>query len=201
MAEFKAAYQKTMSHEGLYSNDHRDLGGETWRGIARKKQPDWEGWQVVDAVKCNVAARDLNFRLNRDEELEEMVQAFYKAEFWNKMLLDQIKEQELANELFDSAVNQGTITVSKHFQQALNLLNNNQKHYSDIVADGHIGTATLKAYAAYMLTAQFPGRSVERNTKTMLKVVNGLQFSRYVEICENNPAQEVYFYGWINRVL
>lgn len=200
MAEFKAAYQKTMSHEGLYSNDPRDLGGETWRGIARKKQPDWEGWQVVDAIKCNVAARDLAFRLNGDEELEEMVQAFYQAEFWNKLMLDKITSQEVANELFDTAVNQGRIIAVKQFQQSLNLLNNNQKHYSDINEDGKMGDKTLRAHDAYMLTANFAGRSQERVVSTIIKVMNGLQFGRYVEICENNPAQEVYFYGWINRI-
>jgi lysozyme family protein len=200
MSEFRIAYDKTMSNEGQYSNDPRDLGGETWKGVARKMHPNWDGWAIIDQIKRSVITSDLSRILRDDEELEEMVQAFYKAEFWNKMLLDQVKDQEVANELFESAVNQGAFTVSRHFQQALNLLNNNEKHYSDIADDGHIGSATLKAYAAFMLTANFPGRSTERNTQTLLKVMNGLQFQRYTEICESNPVQEVYFYGWINRV-
>ena len=200
MSEFKIAYGNTMSHEGIYSNDPRDMGGETWKGVARKMHTNWEGWLVIDMIKKSVNAVDLPKTLAIDEELEEMVQAFYQSEFWNMMLLDQIPYQEVANELFDTAVNQGQVIAVRQFQEALNLLNNNQKHYSDISEDGKMGGATIKAYWAYMLTANFPGRSDDRNTRTLLKLMNGLQAARYAEICENNPSQEVYFYGWVNRI-
>lgn len=200
MADFKISYQKSMSHEGQYSNDPRDLGGETWKGISRKNWPNWQGWAVIDEIKKSVNANDLVKALRADEELEENVQNFYQAEFWNKMLLDQITSQDIANELFDTAINQGQVIAVKQFQEALNLLNNNQKHYSDIGEDGKMGNATLRAHDAYMLTANFAGRSQERVVSTIIKVMNGLQCARYAEICENNPAQEIYFYGWINRV-
>jgi lysozyme family protein len=189
-----------MSHEGQYSNDPRDLGGETWKGISRKNYPDWAGWEIIDQIKANVSERDLVKALRADDELDELVIQFYNSEFWEKLLLDQIKEQDIAAELFDTAINQASVKAVKSFQEALNLLNNNQKHYSDIVIDGHIGPGTLKAYAAYMLTSNFPGRSTERNIRTLLKVMNGLQFERYTEICRDHPDQEVYFYGWMNRV-
>lgn len=200
MSEFIPVYAASMSHEGQYSNDHRDRGGETWKGIARKMHPDWEGWAIIDQIKRSVITSDLSRILRDDEELEALVQEFYKAEFFLKLMLDQIKEQPIAAELFDTAINQGLVTASKYFQQGLNLLNNNQKHYSDIEDDGKIGTATLRAYSAYMLTARFPGRSVERNTATLLRVLNGLQFERYKDICLASKEQEVYFYGWVNRV-
>lgn len=200
MSEFNIAYGKTMSHEGQYSNDPRDRGGETWKGVARKMHPNWEGWLIIDQIKRSVITSDLSRILRDDEELEQTVQAFYQAEFWDRLLLDRIAYQDVSNELFDTAVNQGQVTAVKQFQEALNLLNNNQKHYSDINEDGKMGPGTLKAYWAYMLTANFPGRSAERNTQTLLAVMNGLQFQRYVEICDNRPDQEVYFYGWVNRV-
>ena len=38
--------------------------------------------------------------------------------------------------------------------------------------------------------------------KTLLKVLNILQGNRYIEICERNPSQEQFFFGWIaNRVV
>lgn len=200
MSDFIPAYNLTMSHEGQYSNDPRDLGGETWKGIARKMHPEWEGWEVIDTIKNSVLISNLAKVLNADDELEDLVQAFYKAEFWDKLNLDLIKEQDIANELFDTAVNQGSIIAMKQFQEALNLLNNNQKHYSDIREDGKPGPETLKAYMGYTLTAHFPGRSVERNNRTLIALMNGLQCARYAEICEANPDQEVYFYGWMNRV-
>lgn len=200
MTDFKPAYELTLANEGGYSNDPRDRGGETWKGIARKMHPEWPGWEIVDETKAHTIVTQIGFALSKDQELDELVQAFYKAEFWNKLLLDQIASQDIANELFDTAINQGTVIATKQLQEALNLLNNNQKHYSDINEDGKMGNDTLKAFRAYMLTANFPGRSTDRNVRTILKLMNGLQAARYAEICENNPDQEVYFYGWVNRI-
>ncbi|MGQ0440576.1 putative peptidoglycan-binding domain-containing protein [Bacillus sp. B-TM1] len=37
--------------------------------------------------------------------------------------------------------------------------------------------------------------------KVMLKILNIMQGQRYIEICERNPTQEQFFYGWIsNRI-
>jgi len=200
MAEFTPAYEKTLANEGGYSNDPRDHGGETYKGIARNMHPKWEGWAVIDEIKANTNINQLAHALDADEELDLMVRDFYKLVFWDAMQLDQLTPQEIAEELFDTAVNQGIVVAVKHLQEALNLLNNNQKHYSDINEDGKMGPASFKAIAAYMLTANFPGRSVAKNANTLLKVMSGLQFQRYVDVCNANPMQEVYAYGWMNRV-
>lgn len=200
MSDFSISYNKSMSCEGLYSNDPRDLGGETWRGISRKYHPDWNGWKVIDTIKASVRAVDLVKFLRMDDELEEMVQEFYKSEYWDKKAIGQIDDQEIADEVFDTSINQGSTIAIKYLQESLNMLNNNEKHYSDIDVDGQIGPATIKAYKAYMLTAVFPGRSKDRNIKTLLKSLNGKQFQRYAEICERKPEQEAYFYGWLNRI-
>jgi lysozyme family protein len=200
MSDFFTAYLQTMGHEGQYSNDQRDRGGETWKGVARKMHPEWDGWLIVDMIKRSVITSDLSHILRDDEELEELVRAFYKAEFWDKLLLDQIKDQDIASEIFDTAVNQGLVKAVSYLQKSLNLLNNDQSHYSDINEDGKTGPATMRAYLAYMLTAHFPGRSTARNTRTLLKVMNALQFNKYISICEANQTQEAFFYGWVNRV-
>jgi len=200
MADFKTSYTKTMCCEGLYSNDPRDLGGETWRGISRKYWPNWGGWKIVDEVKQSVNASDLVKALRADEELEDLVFLFYETEFWNNKYIGSIPDQEIADEVFDTAINQGSTIAIKYLQESLNMLNNNEKHYSDIDVDGQIGSATIKAYKAYMLTAAFPARSKDRNIKTLLKSLNGKQFQRYAEICERKPEQEAYFYGWLNRI-
>lgn len=200
MANFDLAYLVTMGHEGLYSNDPRDRGGETWKGIARTMHPDWPGWVLVDSVKKQAARNNLAAELNKVDELEACVQLFYETLFWKANKLDEITDQEIANEVFDTGVNQGARTAAMYLQEALNLLNNNQKHYSDLKVDGAIGPQTLKAYHAYMFTANFPGRSGFRNVHTLLKALNFFQLQRYIEICEKTPGQEVYFYGWVNRV-
>ncbi|WP_297096385.1 glycosyl hydrolase 108 family protein [uncultured Draconibacterium sp.] len=200
MASFHISYGKTMAHEGVYSNDPSDRGGETYKGIARKFHSDWKGWSVIDEVKEQVNVSDLNKTLEANTYLNTLVRFFYKQKFWDKLQLDSINGQELADELFDTAVNQGVKTAAYYFQRSLNFLNNNQKHYSDIKEDGMVGAQTIKAFNAYMLTAMFSSRSTARNIHTLIKSISFFQMQRYVEICENNPRQEVFFYGWLNRV-
>lgn len=71
-----------MLYEGIYSNDVRDRGGETWRGIARRMHPKWEGWAVIDEIKTNTNKNNLVKALEADEELDLMVRDFYKLVFW-----------------------------------------------------------------------------------------------------------------------
>ncbi len=188
-----------MGHEGFYANNPDDPGGETWKGIARNKWPAWGGWAVIDRVKI-ANPRNLQAALAQSQELETLVQAFYEAHFFRALNLDRIEQAEIACELFDTAVNQGAETAGRYFQQALNLLNDNGRHYADLRVDGKPGELTLQAYKAYLNTAGLPGRSLERNVKTLLKVLNGLQFETYKNICAANARQEVFFYGWMNRV-
>ena len=199
MNNFRLAYDKTLGHEGGYSFDPNDRGGETYKGISRANFPKWGGWLIIDHIKENTTSVDLETNLNADASLQLMVERLYLDYFWTALKLDSF-DQDVANEIFDTAVNQGQKTAAKFFQQALNLLNNNQKHYSNIAEDGSIGPGTLKAYEAYMLTSRFPGRSEDRNIRMLLKVMNGLQFERYADICKANEGQEMYLYGWINRV-
>ena len=69
----------------------------------------------------------------------------------------------------------------------LNLMNRNQKDFKDLLVDGDIGKKTIGAYKKV-------------DDRILLKVLNGLQFRRYVEICEKRPDQEKYFNGWMKRV-
>ena len=200
-SNFIAAYTATMSHEGQYSNNPNDKGGETWKGIARNIWPKWAGWLIIDqAKKVTSTTAQLNKALNADSRLESEVKSFYEANFFNALKLDQVAETGITCELFDTAVNQGTGTAGRYFQQALNLLNDNGKHYPDLLVDGKPGAMTVKAYQAYLKTAGLPGRSEARNIKTLLICLNGLQFEKYKDICTANPSQETFFYGWMNRV-
>lgn len=186
MAEFIIAYKKTAAIEGGYVNDPNDKGGETYMGISRRFHPDWEGWGIVDAFKNNHA-------INRgmiidDPDLHEHVAGFYFDEFWNPLRLNWITSQAIANEIYDTAVNMGPKVAAKILQRALNLLNRDAKDYQDIPEDGVIGKETIS------LTEKYPMSDV------LLKVLNGLQFSRYADICERDPSQEANFRGWLTRV-
>lgn len=198
--KFTSALNETLSHEGGYSNHPADRGGETYKGISRVNYPNWTGWDIVHFHTLrNNNANELNQALEADAELQFYVTEFYYDYFWRPLKLDRF-DQLAATEIFDIAVNQGNHTAASFVQQALNMLNYNQKHYPDVNVDGNIGAQTIQAYMQYMATGNMPGRSVVKNIHTLCKVLNGLQFMRYIKIVESTPQQEVFFYGWVNRV-
>lgn len=202
MQKFNLAYQHTLGHEGGYVNDPDDKGGETYKGIARVHWPLWTGWMHIDRIKAQYDYNQVEMlrALSDHSVLQNLVKEFYKDAFWNPANLDHLPI-EISMEIFDTGVNQGLGTAVKYFQEALNYLNNNQRDFKDLKVDGGLGNKSLEAFKAYMATADKSYyRSEARNLKTLLKVMNGLQFSNYVLIVEKNPGQEKFFYGWINRV-
>jgi lysozyme family protein len=192
MADFTIAFDETMINEGGYVDDPDDRGGETYRGVARKFHPKWPGWEIVDKLKAEHQT-DFEKQLDENQELQKLVESFYREFFWKPILGDQINDQALANELFDTGVNQGTGSVVKYWQESLNLLNRNGKDYADIAVDGRAGEETLKATDAFLK------RNDGRSDK-LLKVLNLMQGWRYIEQARKDPTQRKFMHGWLTRV-
>ncbi len=186
-ASFSVAYGLTRAEEQGYANHKHDTGGETYGGISRKNWPNWFGWKLIDEYKIDYPAGFESY-LDSDEGLQEFVKRFYQAEFWWSNRLGELKDQSIANEIFDTGVNQGLRVAAKHLQNALNLLNRNQRDYRDLIVDGRIGKITLRVVNNH------------RSPYGILKTLNGLQFEIYHHIAKNNPVQEEFFLGWLNRV-
>lgn len=186
MAEFNTAYDKVRKHEGGYVNNPSDRGGETYAGITRRYYPAWPGWRLIDRKKTSGGFPE---SLHGNGELQTMVRALYKKEFWDQLGLDKIDSQLLADELFDTSVNMGLIPAGVILQKSLNLLNRNQQLFPDMKVDGRPGNITFRALNRIA------------NVPLLIKVMNIFQGARYIEICERDPSQEVFFAGWIaNRV-
>lgn len=186
MAHFEEAHEETDDIEGFYSVDPKDSGGETLWGIARVKRPDWYGWRLVDAMK-----KLPNFpnNMRHDQALKDAKKAFYKSEYWDALRLDDVNSKVIAKELYDTGVNCGTVTAGKFLQSALNVSNKNGALYADLVVDGKIGPATIKALNSH------PKQYV------IYKLLNVLQGAHYIRITEQNPKNERFLNGWIdNRV-
>jgi len=111
----------------------------------------------------------------------------YLEDYWKASGSHHMLKYELALELFDTGVNMGQAIARTFLQEALNLMNRNGKDFPDLKVDGKIGPITISAYKKV-------------DDKILLKVLNGLQFRRYVWICEERPDQEKYFNGWMKRV-
>lgn len=186
MRNFDVAYKALMVFENGYANDPDDAGGETWKGIARNFNPNWPGWVIINEYK-----RKPKFPANLLDsvELEELVQSFYKNKFWNVFKCDSLP-YPIAEEIFEISVNMGIQQATKLIQRTCNLLNRNQKLYSDILVDGKFGLQTGATLE----------RCIEVNSeKTVLNVLNILQGCFYVSLMEQKPVYEKYI-GWFNRI-
>lgn len=174
MADFNAAFAETMKAEGGYVNDPDDPGGETYMGIARKRNPKWDGWVNIDILKTK---NNFPKNLDNDKEIQDKVKQLYEVNYWDKVLGDQITDQDVAESIFDFAVNAGPRTSSKLAQIAVGAK-----------VDGVIGPNTLKLINA-------------EDKKTFLAVFALAKISRYVHICEANKTSRKYFFGWVRRAL
>lgn len=120
MAKFIDAYKKVLNNEGIYSNDPDDTGGETYKGISRRANPNWDGWISIDAIK---KSHPTTFKgiLKKTPELEKKVQDLYKDKYWDCFELDDVPNQLVAEQMFDTAVNQGQTAAIKFAQRVLDL--------------------------------------------------------------------------------
>jgi lysozyme family protein len=188
MAEFLPAYEKTMGHEGGYSVDPDDAGGETYKGISRRYNPTWDGWVIIDSMKSHA-----NFPaiLKQLPQLQDKVYDFYKKNEWDFYKLDSFNSQLIAEEMFDSGVNLGKKRVSKFLQESLNYLNRNEKLFNDLIVDGQIGPASLRALDFILSNGE---------EELLFKILNILQAKFYLDYMKTDPVQEKYIRGWFTRV-
>ena len=116
-ANFIIAYNITKKYEGGYVNDPKDNGGETYKGISRKSNSNWDAWIIIDSCKKN----NKNFKkiLPTIIKLELSVQKLYKRKYWDKMRGDEFLNQDIANKLYDTCVNVGVVTAIRLFQESL----------------------------------------------------------------------------------
>lgn len=186
MTPFEKAFAKLSLIEGGYGNNPKDSGGETYRGIARKRWPNWEGWARVDALK-----EDAIFPANIEAiDFEESVTAFYRKNFWDVMRLDDVAaiSERAALEMFDTYVNTGV--AGRFLQRELNALNRQQKDYPDIIVDNSVGPGTLAALRSF-LAIRKDGEAV------ILAGLNAQLHQHYLELVEGRQKDEEFFYGWV----
>lgn len=117
MADFNVSIKDTLVHEGIntnmgYVNDPTDRGGETIAGIARKFHPNDPIWVLVDNAKKG------NFPQNLKDipNILDSIKSFYKTNYWDKVHGDELKSQNIANILFDTAVLEGYVAAIKRAQ-------------------------------------------------------------------------------------
>lgn len=172
--KFNSALEIVLKHEGGYVKDPDDLGGETYRGISRKFHPDWYGWRLIDKIK----SKKIHAFIDGDSiELNDLVKSFYYDNFWLPIKGDEIRDSQIANLIFDFAVNAG---VKRSVQIAQSVL--------EVEQDGIIGKQTLKAL-----------NEIDEEYFVVAFTVRRINF--YVDSVKKRPANQKFFYGWVRRAL
>lgn len=203
MANFEPAYQSTAAIEGGYSNHPSDPGKETWKGVARARHETWGGWKIVDQIKNQLSLTDsdlidhrecrkrLAAELRQNTDLNELIHIFYKNEFWDKFQGDNIIDQNVAEELYDTAVNASPGKAITILQEALNSLNRRATLYPDLVCDGLFGSKTNNAINVLYN---------EGDDEILYNIMNVLQGAYYVSLMKKNDKFEDFTRGWFKRV-
>ncbi len=96
MSQFDKLIDRVLSHEGGYSNDPQDPGGETQWGISKRAHPD-----------VNIKA------LTRAQAID-----IYRADYWDKIKGDQLPAG-IAFQVLDAAVNHGVRVASRWLQDSV----------------------------------------------------------------------------------
>ncbi len=190
MADFQAALDRTLKHEGGYADISGDTGGETYKGISRRWYPDWPGWSSIDDLKQTHSGTALNQVLAKSDSLAQSVLEFYKSVYWDPLRCAGIDSQAVANELFDTAVLMSKKWATRFLQRALNVLNQNQAFYPDITVDGRMGPGTLRTIKDCLSVNGEP---------LMMKIMDGLELARFINIMDKDPTQEKFARGWITH--
>lgn len=119
MANFDIEFEKLILSEGGYVNDSDDAGGETYLGISRKNNPKWIGWKTIDSIKKIYGTKNITARLKANKSITNSAKLLYKINYWDVLELDDIPNQDIAHQLFDTCVNCGKAVAISIAQQVL----------------------------------------------------------------------------------
>jgi lysozyme family protein len=151
---FSRCIEVVLKNEGGYVNHPQDPGGETNFGITKKEYPDLD-------IK----------NLTRNHAIE-----IYHSDYWNKMNLLGIYDENIVLQLFDMGVNAGRKTAIKMVQRII-----------EAQVDGIIGEETT------FLINNFPYDDLVETYKQERK-------KYYFDIARRNPDLQVFLTGWLNRI-
>lgn len=176
---FEQIIDEVIRVEKGYSDHPADKGGPTKDGI------------TLAVARANGYQGDM-----RDLP-DALIRAIYFKRYIIEPKFDQVGavEMRIAEELIDTGVNMGPSRAAEFLQRWLNGFNDTGSRYADLFVDGRLGAITIDALRAFL---KWRG---QEGIKVMLKALNGVQATRYLELTENNKSQRAFLFGWIrNRV-
>lgn len=107
MADFLTAYNNTLGHEKGWTVDN---GGQTYKGISRKGWPKWIGWKLIDQLAGRFGYPKRGGYWD-SPQLDQLVLDFYKENYWKRISGDAIRNQVLANFIYDFVMNSNSALI------------------------------------------------------------------------------------------
>lgn len=174
----------TLIDEGGYVNNPNDSGGPTRYGVT----------SVIAKEHIDLWSK---YSFNGDMQYlpKELAYEIIEREFWNRLRLDDILEisGEIAALLFEWMVNSGAHEPGKAIQEHLNASNRGGVDYDDILADGIVGSTTIRTLKAYVAKRGHIGKA------TLLQYLNASQIVDFRELTVKREKDEAFYNGWLAR--
>jgi lysozyme family protein len=186
LAQFGPALQKVLRHEGVAfcSLGHPVPGrtGYVWH-------PEDPGGETNFGVTVGTARAN-----GYDGPMTDIpyptVEAIYRRGYWDGIMGDHIPDQQIAEEMFDTAVNCGVRTVVEFLQISLNALNRRATLYPDIEEDGRMGPTTMTTLCKCLEVRRY-------HRLCLLRCLDSLQLERYARLVKKDKRYETFFPGWV----
>ncbi len=163
-----------LKYEGGYVNDPLDKGGETNRGITIGAL---NAAKKQGIVPFDITIKDLTHDL-------ESVRRIYDINYYKKSKSN-LMSHPLAFAHFDASVNHGVGNAARFIQRTLNTFGNS------LAVDGAIGPLTIAALEKTLAVVELD---------VIVKVYCDIRKSFYDAIVANNPSQQKFYRGWMNRL-
>ena len=166
-ADFRSAYNRLRKYEGFYANHKDDLGKVTYAGITKKYNSNWYGWNYIDRYNLKPNEQVTG----QDSLIVEFYVLDYYLDIWISEGFDKLKNQAIANYLFDMRVHMSR-------RQTIKLLN---KLYP---------TADLKMRKEWVDPIL---------DKIDLQWLKNARLKYYDHLMKKNPKQNFWKKGWTKR--
>lgn len=169
MADIDSMLNDIITREGGYVNNAADRGGPTNYGITQKTLGAYLGRPATVADVQNLTV--------------DTAKAIYSANYYTGPKINQLPDL-IQPVMLDAAVNSGPGQSIKWLQQVLN-----SNNYGPLTVDGGIGPKTVAAAdAAATAMGAALNKALVEIRRTFLQ-----------QLCANNPSQQVFEKGWMNR--
>ena len=167
---FDYAVNIILDHEGGYTNDPHDPGGETAYGIT-----DYD---------INSSPKELGLPAHLKDLTIDDAKRYYKSEWWDKYGFNDITSLPIATKIFDMAVDMGASEAFKLVQYAL-------IHCGEaVVVDSILGLKTIAAINELYL---FGCDGVFKEELVMQST------DFYEQIVSEKPMLKEFLPGWLAR--